>query len=441
MFHFASKASRAIIKEADKRYDEPGGTPPEDKTFFQKLKTFCLHPTVWRLILLAAAVATTIITAGAIIPVITLAATALTAMISVVGKTIQHRSLERAKLQNSLTKVIAKREEDVQKLRKANHRIFDVLAKDGRPFAKAREIHEVKNVKPEHRGWSIARVLGYVGLEQFWTVSLLSTAANPVGAVVYGAGLALGTLVIKSEYDYRVKEEQERSRLKEETNQRCKMLGIAKFSNDKELYGQFRSRMINYKAAELLCKEDTSKLSDTVILQRFEVIRKDVESKITFTNIPQQVSFTRNVANALNPFKDENAVRRFDIKFDEERCHYEMSKGYEVIKDQGVKGQSASKDHVVIGIGDDDRLEAAAKGLKEVKVDEAKAVREEGDMVKASQRLQEAQAEGERSASGPATIDEAQEGVRDAVKKGFVDEEKRRDNQELSSSREKQRLK
>lgn len=437
MLHFASKASRAIIKEADKRQDEPG--PPEDKTFFQKLKTFCLHPTVWRLVLLAAAVATTIITAGAIIPVITLAATALTAMISVVGKTIQHRSLERAKLQNSLTKVIAKREEDVQKLRKANHRIFDVLEKDGKPFAKAREIHEVKNVKPEHKGWSISRVLGYVGLEQFWTVSLLSTVANPVGIVVYGAGLALGTLVIKSEYDYRVKEEQERSRLKEETNQRCKMLGIAKFSNDKELYGHFRSRMINYKTVELLCKEDTSKLSDTEILQRFEVIRKDVESKITLTNIPQQVSFTRNVANALNPFKDENAVRRFDIQFDEERCHYEMSKGYEVIKDHGVTGQSASKDHAVIEIGDDDRLAAATKGLRDVKVDEAKAVREEDDTVKASQRLQEAQTEGDRSASSPASIGEAQENVRGAVKTGFVDEEKQRRGEIKSRKRPRER--
>ena len=287
------------------------------------------------------------------------------------------------------------------------------------PFAKAKEVHEVRHVKPEHRGWSIARVLGYVSLEQFWTVSLLATAANPIGIAVYAGGLALGTLVIKSEYNYRVKEEHERSRLKEETNARCKILDITKFSNDKELYDQFRSRMINYKTVELLCKEDTSKLSDTEILKRFEEIRKDVEWKITFKNIPQQVSLGRNLINTLNPFKDENAIRCFDIKFDEERCHYEMSQGYEVIKNPKVPSQAKGQS-VALEVA-----EEAKQALQGAKVSNEDAARSTGDIKEVQKRLQVAKVEGERVFEH-VNIDEAQENVSDAVQKGFVDKEERR---------------
>lgn len=446
MLRFPFKAFKFIADKASTKLfpEEPGGheglkgrnhLPPKKEPWGTKVKNFCFHPTVWRLLMLGIAITTTVITAGAIIPVVTLASTAFTALISVIGKTIQHRSLERAKLQNGLIKVIEKREEDMQKLRKGHGRVFDVLEKDGRPFAKAKELHDVKNIKPEHRGWSIARVLGFIGLEQFWTVSLFATAANPVGIAVYASGLAVGTLVVKSEYDYRVKEEQERSRLKEETNARCKILGIAKYANDKELYQQFETRMINYKAIELLCKEDTSKLSDEAILEKFDEKRREAKSKLTFTNIPQKVSFGRNFLNAVNPFKDENAVRCFDIDFDEEKCHFEMKGGYEVIKDKSVKGQFLGKDHTVVKIGNDERLAAAKQGLKEAKVDQRKEGQQEVDIEAAKQKLQAAKAEGERLVSSPATIEEAQANVKGAVEKGFVEEEQ--DRREMGESKTK----
>jgi transcriptional regulator NrdR family protein len=347
----------------DKKSDGVSSSEKKDEhlkkePFSKRLKIFCLHPTVWRLAILAVAVVTTIITAGAIIPLITLAATAFTALISVVGKTLQHRSFERAKFQNGLTKVIEKRENDIQQLRQKQPNVFRALEKAGQPFAKANEIHEIKNAKPENRGWSVARVLTFIGLEQFWTISLFSTVANPIGLAVYAGGIVLGTAIVKSEYDYRVKEEQERSRLKQETNERCQMLGIAKYKNDKELYQQFKDRMINYKAVELLCKEDMSKCTDEEITKRFNDIRADVAAKMQFTNIPQEVSFTRNFLNAVNPFKEENAVRTFDIDFDEDKLHFAMRKGYEKIKtpvEQPSKAMSEVKA---------EELAAATQGLK-----------------------------------------------------------------------------
>ncbi len=353
--------------------------------FSKRLKIFCLHPTVWRLAILAVAVATTIITAGAMIPLISLAATAVTALISVVGKTLQHRSLERSKFQNGLTKVIEKRENDIQQLRHVQPNVFRALEKAGQPFAKASEIHEIKNVKPENRGWSVARVLSFIGLEQFWTISLFSTVANPIGIAVYAGGIALGTAVVKSEYDYRVKEEQERSRLKQETNERCKMLGIAKYKNDKELYQQFKDRMINYKSVELFCKKDMSKATDEEITHEFNTIRADVAAKMQFTNIPQEVSFTRNFLNAVNPLKEENAVRTFDIDFDEDKLHFAMRKGYEKVK-------------------------TSAKAVSDVKAEELAAAR---------QRLEEGHVSTghERTTK---TVEEVSTKFRDAVKKAEI---------------------
>lgn len=332
------------------------------KSFFKRFLTFCVHPTVWRIGILAAAVVTTILTAGAIIPLITLAATAFTAMISIVGKTMQHRSLERTKLQNSLTQVIEKREKEIQQLKKEHSRVFDILSKEGRPFAAAVNLHEIKNIKPENRGRSIARVLGFIGLEQFWTVALFATAANPIGIAVYAGGIALGTAIAKSEYDYRVKVEQERSILKQEINERCKMLGISAYKNERELYSQFKDRMINYKAVELLCKEDVSKLTEAQILEKFDQIRESVSAQMKFTNIPREISFGRNLVNVLNPFKEENAVRTFDINFDADKLHFEMSEGYEKVRPRADVLQNA------MSVVQSEELEKATRNLRSAAV-------------------------------------------------------------------------
>jgi hypothetical protein len=394
------------MKEADKKLfpDNPHGShdkPSKISSFFKTLKTFCLHPTVWRLAILGLAVATTIITAGAIIPVITLVATAFTALISVVGKTIQHRSLERAKLHNGLTKVIEKREKDVQALRKSHARVFSVLEKD----ATKQNLHEITNVQPEHRGWSIARVLGFIGLEQFWTVSLFATAANPVGIAVYAAGLALGTLVVKSEYDYRVLEEQEKSRLKKETNERCKMLGIAKYANDKELYQQFEDRMIYYKTVEMLCKEDTSRLSAEEISKKFEEIRTNVKSQMTFKNIPKEVSLGSNLFNAINPFKDENSVRTFDIDFDEDKLHFEMRSGYEKIN---TSARHKTQNHDVSGVLSNQELARAQHQLHGVSTRD--------------------------KTPENASTEDVSHKLRDAVKRNFVDDEQKRRRTEKTTT-------
>ena len=427
------------MKEVDKRVfpdkeGDPNNQSPKKEPFFKRLRTFCLHPTVWRLVVLALAVASTVLTGGALIPVVTLAATAITALISVIGKTIQHRSLERAKFQNGLTKAIETREKEIQGLRKSHSHIFSVLEKEGKPFARAKELHEIKNIKPEHRGWSVARVLSFIGLEQFWTVALFSTVANPIGIGVYTAGLLLGTTVVKSEYDYRVLEEQERSRLKQEINERCKMLGITKYANEKDLYNQFEDRMINYKAVEMLCKENTSKLSEEQILSRFEEIRTEVKSTMEFTNIPKKISLGRNLLNAINPFKEENAVRTFDIEFDASHTHVKMPDRYEKIKvldkTHGVQ-QGVSNVKEVLS---DKELEKAKRKLRGVAtIYEEK----EGPSVdEASQKLREVSTISEKVEEP--SLERASQKFRDAASKTFTEEELERQEQKVRKSRSKQ---
>lgn len=326
--------------------DKPVDQEPEvpKQSFAKRFKIFVLHPTVWRIILLAVAVTTTILTGGAIIPLVTLIATAITSLISVVGKTLQNRSLERTKMQHGLTKVMEKREKDIQDLRKSHAKVFDALSKEGGPFEQKSVLHEIKNIKPESKVWSVARVLSFIGAEQFWSVALLFSAANPVGLAVYIGGLVLGTAVIKSEYSNRVAEEQAKSQLKEEINMRCKMLNIAPYSNEQGLYVQFKERMINYKAVELLCKEKLDGRTEEEIVARFQEIKVQVSKEITFGNIPEKISLGRNLLNAINPFKEENAVRTFNIDFDENKVAYEMRGEYEKITHSGRLHDQDPKD-------------------------------------------------------------------------------------------------
>src|SRR3989344_4541748 len=97
----------SFLKEESSNTNNFKKNQPEKKTsFFRKVWHFLTHGTIWRILALATAAATTVLSGGAAIPALMLGITFIASLIGVLGKAIQIRSLEKYKLQLGMLRSI-----------------------------------------------------------------------------------------------------------------------------------------------------------------------------------------------------------------------------------------------------------------------------------------------------------------------------------------------
>jgi len=282
----------------------------ERHPILNRIKKFVTHPTIWRIVAIATAAATTVLTGGAAMPAIALGLTLASSFISVAAKTWQLRSVERTRLQKKFVKSIGEKDKKLENLKKTHGKILDYVSKPKKPT----KIHKFK-VSPgaPSKRKSFLKVLRDVGFENATNILSVAAGANPAGALAYVASVAFATKTIKDEFDTRVKYDMEQDITKRSMNETCAKSGIPAFKNTKELAEHFKGEMVDYEAKKRLCeivgtREDIPKENAVALYGK---IREEVASRIKFDDLPKNISKTRKFLDAINPFK-EKEVKNYD---------------------------------------------------------------------------------------------------------------------------------
>lgn len=272
------------------------------ESFFQKLKNFLQHDTVWRIVAVASAAVTVGLSGGAAIPVAILCLVFVTSFISVIGKAIQLRGLEKALLQRSLVKKIATTKQKTQSLVKTREhkRVLDLIKKQG-PLNKT---HQLKVPTPTYTK-SFLKTLRNVGLENATSIISLALGGNIVGVAGYMLGAGLFIKNIKQEFNDRVKTDFKKAEAKKEINDICTEQNIPTYKNTEELHSHFKDEMVVHEATKRLLGTDTEKMSDQSIKDLYSKVESEIAEKIQFETLPPTESFIKQFRNTINPFNKD----------------------------------------------------------------------------------------------------------------------------------------
>ena len=285
----------------------------EKPSLFSRIKSFVRHKTIWRLVAIGSAVAATILSGGATIPLVMLGFTFAGSLLGVVGKLRQTRSLEKYSLQKSIAKAILEKKRKVDALDQKHGKILDKLPKK----QEISEIHNISTNQPS-KTRSLLRTIRDVGLENSLSIVTLASAANPIGAAVYAGSVALGIYNIKSEFKERVKTDFETDKAKKDINEISKEASIKPYRNTADLHDQFKEEMIDYETKKHLCEVIGSNhdIDSKSLTTLYGNIREEVEERIDFPDVPKSVSFMKKFRDVANPFKVETTKDYGDIDID-----------------------------------------------------------------------------------------------------------------------------
>lgn len=282
-------------------------------SLFSRIKSFVMHDTIWRLVAIGSAVAATVLSGGATIPLVMLGLTFAGSLLGIVGKLRQTRSMEKYSLQRSMAKSILEKKRKVEALGKKHGKILDKLPKK----QKSTEVHHISATQPS-KTRSLLRTIRDVGLENSLSIVTLASAANPIGAAVYAGSVALGIYNVKSEFKERIKTDFEKDEAKKQINEISKEASIKPYKHTADLHAQFKEEMIDYETKKRLCEVVGSNhdVDSKTLTTLYGSIREEVEGRIDFPDVPKSVPFMKKLRDVANPFKVETIKDYGDIDID-----------------------------------------------------------------------------------------------------------------------------
>lgn len=321
----------------------------EEKLFFGKLKAFIFHDTIWRILAIGLASAATVASGGATIPVVMLCATFAGSLLGVVGKLRQTRSLEKYRLQKTMAKAISEKHKQMNMLKAKNSNILNRLDHKN----PTKEVHKIDTNEPS-RTRSFLRTLRDVGLENSLSLVTLASASNLIGAVVYGASVALGIKNIKSEFNERVKTDFEKDETKRQINKLCEEAKISPYKHTKDLHAQFKEEMIDYESKKRLCElvGSNRNIGDGELKALYNDVRQEVQERIHFPDIPESVPFTKKFWDTVKPWNFDQ-IKKFDdidvskvSQYKEPHFKKKLAKDLHASKTPGLKHMRNSRNIV-----------------------------------------------------------------------------------------------
>jgi hypothetical protein len=183
---------------------------------FEKVWSVLTHPTLVRVYALAMGIAAAPFTGGfSVLFAVEMAVTFVSSLISVVGKGVQLRRLEKLKLQRSLVNAIADKQKEMDIM----------LAKRGLSNVPIRpkpepEPHSIVSAPPG-KVRAFLRTVRDIGSESLSPVFFMGYATGPVGLTTYAISLMFGVGAISKEFGQRVQAGIEKSKIKQEINEVC----------------------------------------------------------------------------------------------------------------------------------------------------------------------------------------------------------------------------
>jgi hypothetical protein len=301
----------------------------ENLSWYSKVFNFLKHKTIWRIVAIAVAVASTVFSGGATIPLTMLILTFVASMIGVISKTVQIRTLEKYRLQKSFLEKIKEKRQELAILKNKHKEIFHALEKPKTQTANP-EIHQIKTSNPSERK-SFLRTLRDVGLENALSFVTFGSVANFVGFTTYVFSVGSSIKSIKDEFDIRVKHDLEISYAKRDINDLSKDMQIMPYKKTRQLSNVFRNEIIEYETIKKLSEklEDrASSISIEDIDKEYQKIKETIEKDITF-HMPEKVPFSKKLWDAVRPwnmepvriFKDISNKDIYSIKSQDEHIH------------------------------------------------------------------------------------------------------------------------
>jgi len=278
--------------------------PEEEKkeSFFKRIKRFVQHKTIWRIAAVVSAAVAVGLSGGAAIPVAVLCFVFASSFISVIGKTLQLRNLEKTLLQRSLVKKIATTKQKTQSLIKTEEhkRVLDLIKKEG-PINKVNQL----KVAPPTYTKSFLKTLRNVGLENATSIVSLALGGNIIGVAGYIIGAGFFIKNIKKEFDERVKTDFKKAEAKKEINDICTDQNIPLYKNTQELHSHFKDEMVTHEATKRLLETDTKGMSDESIKDLYSKFESEISNSIQFETLPTSESFMKQFRNTINPFNKD----------------------------------------------------------------------------------------------------------------------------------------
>ncbi len=275
----------------------------------QSTLNFMTHPTIWRVAAVAFAVATTVMSGGATIPLVSLGLVFGSSLIGVVGKALQLRHIDNLKLQKAIISGVKKVRGQVQ-----NHSNYLHLIKAlGMKGPETTHTVKVPEEKPS-KFMSALKTFRDVGLENVVPVAVAGLTFNVpglfgyVGALTWGITRIVGysgaaAYTLKSEFDARVEADQSKVQLKADINELCGEAQISPFRNVAELREHTREEIVRLRTLEHLCKiEDVEKLTKERLQELYNDISVRVRQQTTLRSVPHEAPLIASMVNAVNPF-------------------------------------------------------------------------------------------------------------------------------------------
>jgi len=265
------------------------------------------HPTTVRVFALVAGVVAAPFTGGfTLLFAVEMSVTFAASLISVVAKGMQLRRLEKLKLQRSLVKTIASKQEELNALQAEHAGVFTALGKG--PPQKGQEL----KVEPLTKMQAFLRTIRDVGFESLSPAFFMATATGPIGLAAYSVSLAFGVSAISKEVGERMRAGLEKSQIKKDINEVCAKAGIQPDKSLAELRADFKEQIIDYEATKRTCEickktlsrsdEKTPPMSDEEIRKLHAQVKSEVAARIEFNDIPSDPNFLRSTWHAVRPW-------------------------------------------------------------------------------------------------------------------------------------------
>jgi hypothetical protein len=257
------------------------------------------HPTTVRAFALIAGIAAAPFTGGfTLLFAVEMSVTFAASLISVVAKGMQLRRLEKLKLQRSLVKTIASKQDELNALRADHNDIFKALGK-GQP----QEVDPLK-AEPTTKMQAFVRTIRDVGFESLSPAFFMATATGPIGLVAYSVSLAFGVSAISKEVGERMRAGLEKSQIKKDINEVCAKIGIQPDKSLADLRVDFKNKIIDYETTKRTCEicKKTPSMSDPEIRNLYEKVKSEVAARIEFNDIPADPNFLRSTWHAVRPW-------------------------------------------------------------------------------------------------------------------------------------------